>query len=231
MVDSQDTAIITGGTGALGRTVCQALLEQGITVHASYLLEKELKTLPDSFRNNPKFCLSRVDLTQEDAVMDWFDSIGRFRILVNIAGGFAMAPIVETTSDAWRRMQDMNVTTVFNCCREALRRFASDDHGRIVNIGAFAALNPPGGLSAYTTAKAAVMNLTRALAEETLHVTTTVNALLPTVMDTLANREAMPDANPAEWVPTGAVADAILYLTQRDTWPITGALLPLRGHM
>lgn len=225
-----ETVIVTGGTGALGRAVCEAFLAGGAVVHASYILEKEVQTLPATFRDNARFCLSRVDLTREDEVAKWFDTIGEFRILINIAGGFDMKPIVDTTTEDWFRMQDLNLTTAFMCSREALRRLKPDAHGRLIHVGAFAAENPPGGMAAYTAAKAAVMNLTRALAEETLADTTTVNAILPTIMDTPANRNAMPDADTNTWVPTKSVADAMMFLIRREAWAITGALLPLRGH-
>ena len=222
--------VVTGGTGALGQAVCGAFLALGGTVHSSYIEDREIERLPSTLTDCERFHTKRVELTNETQVADWFAEIGAFDALVNIAGGFAMSPMVDTSLKDWRHMFDMNLETVYLTCREALRHFGGKNRGRIVNIGAFAAARKVAGMAAYTTSKAAVIHLTEVLAEETIATGVTVNAILPTIMDTPANRKAMPDADFSTWVPTGSVAETIVFLCQDDSWPITGACIPLRGH-
>jgi len=227
---AKKTVVVTGGTGALGQVVCEAFLAQGANVHSRYIEERELGYLPAALTGSDRFHTARVQLDDEAQVSAWLEGIGSFDVVVNIAGGFAMNPFVETSLADWRRMFDMNLTSVFLTSRQALRHFQGKANGRVITIGAFAAARKAGGMAAYTTSKAAVIHLTEVLAEETLASGITVNAILPTVMDTPANRKAMPDADVASWVPPRAVADTILFLCRDESWPITGACIPLRGH-
>lgn len=220
--------VVTGGTGALGRAVCSAFLEQGATVFSSYILDQELDSLPEPMKSN-QFVATKVDLTSEEAVKTWIEGIGSFRVLVNVAGGFAMGNVKDTSFKDWQHQLRMNLDTCFLMCREALVKMEKEPYGRIINIGAFAALNRMGGLTAYKVAKAGVIQLTESLAEETLTSNITVNAILPTLMDTPANRRAMPDADFTTWTTVESVAECIAHLAQPSSWPITGALIPFRG--
>ena len=224
------SVVVTGGTGALGRAVCKAFLERGADVFSSNLLEREVKSLDGALRDHPKFHLQRVDLTSEEEVAAWFASLGRLDVLVNVAGGFAMGTVAETAYGDWRFQQEMNLNTVFLTSRAALACMNPETGGRIINIAAYAATKKIGGMAAYTVSKAGVIHFTEALAEETLETKITVNALLPTIMDTPANRSAMPDADWKKWVPLETVAATILFLAGEEAWPITGACIPLRGH-
>jgi len=136
--------------------------------------------------------------------------------------------VAELTFADWSHMFNMNLNTCFLTSREALRSF--DQHGRIINVAAFAASKIMGGMGAYTASKNAVIHLTGVLAEESLAQKITVNAVLPTIMDTPANRAAMPDADVTTWVPLENVAHTILFLAEDQSWHITGACIPLRGH-
>lgn len=231
-MDWQDKIVlITGGTGALGRVVVQAFLERGATVYTSFIVERELDTLPEALRQNPRFHTRRVDLGAEDEVRAWFADLPRLDVLVNVAGGFSMSAIAETSVAAWDQQFNMNLKTTFLCCREALAHMNRQGEGRIVNVGAFAATRRAAGMGPYTASKAAVLHLTEVLAEETLAQNITVNAVLPTVMDTPGNRAANPDADFNAWVPLENVAHTILFLADPQSWHITGALIPLRGHV
>lgn len=222
--------IVTGGTGALGRVICEAFLARGAAVYTSFIVERELETLPPSLREHPRFHMRRVDLTSDSEVSEWISSLSRLDVLVNVAGGFAMSPIAETTLANWEHQFNMNLKTAFLCSREALAHMNRQDEGRIINVGAFAATRRIPGMGPYTTSKAAVLHMTEVLAEETLAQKITVNAVLPTVMDTPGNRVSMPEADFGAWVPLSNVADTILYLAAPESWHITGALIPLRGH-
>lgn len=227
----QKKIVVTGGTGAVGRAVCAAFLTAGAHVYSSYVVEDELESLPEALKSSERFHTAKVDLTSETAVTAWFAEVGQPDVVANIAGGFAMGPFAETSLKTWQHMQSMNLTTCFLTCREALRTFDPKGHGRIINVSAFAAAGRTGGMAAYTTSKCGVIALTEALAEETLSQKITVNAVLPTIMDTPGNRAGMPDADFGTWVPTENVAATILYLAAEASWHITGATIPLRGHL
>lgn len=222
--------VVTGGTGALGSKVCEVFLAQGAWVSASYILDDELARLPDTLAANERFEMRRLDLTHESEVEAWLKSLPQVDVLVNVAGGFSMAPFTQTSLADWEHMQNMNLKTNYLCSREALKRMESNGVGRIINVGAFAARDGVAGMTAYSTSKAAVMHLTQSLAEETLSTNITVNAVLPAIMDTPGNRAAMPDADFENWAPLQNVADTISYLAQDTSWHITGALIPVRGR-
>lgn len=223
--------VVTGGTGALGSKVCETFLSLGAHVSASYILDDELANLPEALAANERFEMRRLDLSHESEVEAWFISLPRIDVLVNVAGGFAMAPFTQTSLADWNHMFDMNLKTNYLCSREALKRMQAQDTGRIINVGAFAARDGVAGMSAYSTSKAAVMHLTQSLAEETLSTKITVNAVLPSIMDTPGNRLAMPDAPHDNWTPVANVADTIAYLAKDSSWHITGALIPVRGRV
>ncbi|CAM2010272.1 SDR family oxidoreductase [Acanthopleuribacter pedis] len=223
--------VVTGGTGAVGRAVCEAFLKAGADVYSSFVVDAELENLSPALSESDRFHTEKVDLTDERSVATWYANIGRPDVVANIAGGFSMGPFAEISSEDWQKMQAVNLTTCFLSCREALRKMDPNGHGRIINVAAWAAVGRTGGMAAYTTAKSGVISLTEALAEETLLQKITVNAVLPTIMDTPANREAMPDADFDAWVPTANVAETILFLSGESAWHITGAAVPLRGHL
>lgn len=231
MNDMSRVVLVTGGTGALGRVVCQAFLDSGATVHTSYIVERELETLPAAMRDSDRLKMRRVDLGSEDEVRAWFADLPRLDVLVNVAGGFSMSAIADTSLAAWDLQFNMNLKTTFLCCREALGHMNRQGEGRIVNVGAFAATRRTPGMGPYTASKAAVLHITEVLAEETLAQKITVNAVLPTVMDTPGNRAANPDADFGAWVPLENVAQTIMFLAAPESWHITGALIPLRGHI
>ncbi len=220
--------VVTGGTGALGSAVSQAFLAAGAKVHSSYIVDAEIENLTSGLRENNHFKTTKVNLTDETSVRDWFSEIDGPDILVNVAGGFSMSMLRETDYSAWQHMINMNLNTAFLTSREAVRLMTG--HGRIINVGAFAATRVVPGMCAYTTSKGGVIHLTEVLAEETLAEKITVNAVLPTIMDTPGNRAAMPDADFSTWVPLENVEDTVLFLADEKSWHITGACIPLRGH-
>lgn len=222
--------LITGASGALGKAVCKAFLDLGANVHASYIRDEELANLSQELAENDQLEMRRLDLTHEWEVQSWFQSIPQLDVLVNVAGGFSMNPVIDTSLESWDHMFEMNLKTAFLCCREGLIRMKETGEGRIINVGAFAAAKRCGGMAAYTTSKAGVLHLTEVMAEETLDSHITVNAILPTIMDTENNRKAMPDEDFSKWVPLSQVASTITFLAHPDNWPITGALIPVRGR-
>jgi NAD(P)-dependent dehydrogenase (short-subunit alcohol dehydrogenase family) len=218
---------ITGGHGALGRAVLQAALAGGLKV--AVIDHARGHSAPDGVLE-----VGGVDLTDaaqaNGAVAAVIGRFGRLDALLNIAGGF----VWQTTDDAepaWDRMHALNVTTALNASRAALPYLKASDEGRIVNVGSAAALKPGAGMGAYGAAKAGVHALTQALAEELKATSVTVNAVLPSIIDTPANRKDMPDADPAQWVAPADLAAVILFLASPESRAMTGALVPVTGRV
>jgi 3-oxoacyl-[acyl-carrier protein] reductase len=155
---------------------------------------------------------------------------GRLDALVNIAGGFAFETIADGDPKTWQRLYAINVTTALNASRAAIPHLVASGAGRIVNVGAMAALQAGSGMGAYAASKAGVHRLTEALAAE-LKGKVTVNAVLPTIIDTPANRRDMPKADFATWVTADELANVILFLASDGASAVTGALLPVRGRV
>ena len=218
---------ITGGHGVLGRAVLEAALADGLKV--AVIDHAMGHATPDGVLE-----VGDVDLTDPaqagQAVAAVIGRFGRLDALLNIAGGF----VWQSTDDAdpaWDRMHALNVTTALNASRAALPHLKASDEGRIVNVGSAAALKAGAGMGAYGAAKAGVHALTQALAEELKASSVTVNAVLPSIIDTPANRKDMPDADPAQWVAPADLAAVILFLASPASRAMTGALVPVTGRV
>lgn len=224
---SQRVVAITGGYGALGRAVVEAAQARGLSVAV-------IGRTPPRTPNPDVFEINGVDLTDPaqakaaiDAVAAHFD---RLDALLNIAGGFVWSP-VEDEGDEFERMHALNVKTTLNASRAALPHLKASDEGRIVNIGANGAIKAGHGMGAYAASKAGVHRLTEALAEELKSTSVTVNAVLPSIIDTAANRADMPGADPAKWVAPADLAAVILFLASPEARAVTGALIPVTGKV
>ena len=213
------TVVITGALGGLGRTVCAVAESQGARVIRLDIARDE--NLPDCYA---------VDLTNADATRELIQSFGPFDSLVNLAGGFAMGTESWDSSDEqWDLMFSLNVSTMRNAIKAAVPVLLEQQEGSIVNVGAFGAREGQGLMGAYCASKAVVMRLTETLAEELKTKGINVNAVLPTVIDTDANRSAMPENNPADWVSPDDLANVICFLLSPAAKAVHGALLPVRG--
>jgi NAD(P)-dependent dehydrogenase (short-subunit alcohol dehydrogenase family) len=152
---------------------------------------------------------------------------GGIDVLVNVAGGFTWETLEGGSLDSWARMQAMNLTTNATITKLALPALKAAHHGRIVNIGAGAAIKAGMGMGAYSASKSGVHRLTEALAEELAGTGVTVNAILPSIIDTPTNRADMPDADTSQWVKPEAIADVIVFLASPAARGVTGALIPV----
>jgi NAD(P)-dependent dehydrogenase (short-subunit alcohol dehydrogenase family) len=238
MTDRLDDRIVlvTGGGGALGRHVVARFTDAGASVHVPVYDQDEADGLKDFLKERASSVqLHRdADLTRPEVVDRVFGTVekadGRSPdILLNLAGGFHMAPVHETDPQAWDRMMRMNATTAFLCSRAAFPGMRERRWGRIVHVSALPALEGgQAGLSAYGAAKAAVLNLTRSLCREGAPHGITVNAVLPSIIDTPANREAMPDADTGAWIPPAEIAGVLHFLASDDARVLNGAALTLR---
>ena len=224
MIFSDKQVVVTGGTGALGSAVVTALLDAGATVHVPAFEAAPVYTAHPSLH-----VTAGVDLTDEAAVTQFYGGIsGALWASIHVAGGFAMAPLLETKLSDWQRMMTMNATTAFLCCREAVR--AMDAGGRIVNVAAKPALHPVGGMVSYSVSKAAVASLTVSLAEELADQGIWVNAIVPSIMATEANRAGMPDADHDRWPSVAEVAETTVFLASPANAVTRGALVPVYGR-
>jgi len=222
--------VVTGGTGALGRAVVARLLEAGARCHVPVLHVRELEGL--SWAADPRVTLvPGVDLATEEGASAFYAGLPGLWASVHLAGGFSMAPLAQTTLAEWRRLVDMNATCCFLCCREAVARMRpTGAGGRIVNVAARPALVPTGGMVAYSVAKAAVVALTQALAEELAPEGIWVNAIAPSVIDTPANRLAMPAAAHDRWPRPAELAETVAHLASPANSATRGAVVTVYGR-
>jgi NAD(P)-dependent dehydrogenase (short-subunit alcohol dehydrogenase family) len=216
--------VITGAAGALGGAVCAHLAEAGWPVVA----------VDHSSHKLPECAVAgyRADLTLEAEASRIFAKIGQaapgLAGLVNIAGGFAWETISDGSADTWDRLNRLNVKTALNACRAALPFLA--DGASIVNIGAAAAAKADAGMGPYAAAKAGVARLTEALAAE-LKPRIRVNAVLPSIIDTPANRADMPAADTSKWVTPAELAAVIAFLLSPAASGVSGASIPVVGRV
>jgi NAD(P)-dependent dehydrogenase (short-subunit alcohol dehydrogenase family) len=224
--------VITGAFGVLGSAVARAASAQG----ARLALIDFAKDAPAEGPSGlDVLILPGVDLTdtvQAGAAMDAVaERFGGFDALLNIAGGFTWQTLQEGSIDQWPAMYRLNVLTAANACRSAIPHLKRSAAGRIVNVGSSAALKAGLGMGAYAAAKAGVHSLTQALAEELKADNVTVNAVLPSIIDTPTNRADMPDADPATWVSPDDLAAVMLFLASEAATAVTGALVPVTGRV
>jgi len=228
MLDFTDReAVVTGGTGALGRAVVGQLIAAGATVHVPVYAAEELVDFP--YRDHDAVRLhDDLDLSIETDVSRLFEATSSLYASVHVAGGFAMGPTVSTGLDVWDHLMRMNATTCFLCCREAVKAMDGRE-GRVVNVAARPAMIPTAEMAAYAASKAAVAALTLSLAEELATSSVWVNAIVPSIIDTEANRAAMPDADHDAWPTPEEIAETIVFLASPQNAVTRGALVPVYG--
>ena len=220
--------IITGALGALGKVVAETARSRGARIAGIDHAPSQLPATPESIE------IGGVDLSDaaqaKTAVETAARHFGKLDALINIAGGFAFETVGDGDIKTWQRMYALNVLTALNTSRAALPHLAASSAGRIVNIGAMGALHAGSGMGPYAASKAGVHRLTEALASE-WKGKITVNAVLPSIIDTKANRADMPKADFSKWVTPQELAEAILFLASDAASGITGALIPVNGRV
>lgn len=223
--------VVTGGTGALGNAVTGALLQAGAVCHVPYRHESEAQQSPH--RENANLTLyPGIELTDENSIAQLYGKVPKLWASIHLAGAFAPGPVANAMKADLMAQIDSNLVSCFLCCKAALNAFArTGGGGRIVNVSARGALEWRTGanMAAYTAAKAGVAALTAALGEEVAGQDILVNAVAPSVMDTPANRKAMPKADHARWPKVEEVAATILFLASPENRVTRGAIVPVYG--
>jgi NAD(P)-dependent dehydrogenase (short-subunit alcohol dehydrogenase family) len=223
------TVVVTGGTGALGRANVEAFVAGGDRVVVSWLDKRERDEVAARWADatgRGQVELIEADVADADAAARVARAAGDAEVLVNGVGGFGGGtPVHETDLDLWDRLYRINVRTAAAMSRALLPEMLRRRRGAIINVASRAALDCPATLAAYNAAKAGVIALTRTLHDETRDARIRVNAIVPTTIDTPANREAMPDADFSTWTPPEAIARVIRWLASEDASTVRGALL------
>lgn len=230
------TALVAGGTGGLGRAVSLAFLEEGALLIVTYINEQEFAALQQAAGAHASRLVGRkLDVTDEAAVQQLVDGVvkehGRLDILVNTVGGYAGGiKLWELETQVFDRMLALNLRAGFMLARTAVKAMLPQGNGALVNVAAKAALDHAAGASAYAASKAAALALMDSLAEDLKGSGVRVNSILPSIIDTPANRKAMPGADFAKWPKPEDIARVIIFLCSEDARVIHGAAIPVYGN-
>ncbi|MDA1191006.1 MAG: SDR family NAD(P)-dependent oxidoreductase [Candidatus Poribacteria bacterium] len=232
---SDQVVIVTGGTGELGQSVSTAFLSEGATVVIFGRSAESFETMKAELDNSPRLGFQQADLTDEGSVNAAINAVleqhRRIDAVVNVAGGyFGGVPVAQMPTDRWDQMMRLNLNSVFYVCRAALPSMIARKSGAIVNVGSRAGESGVGGLGAYSVSKAGVRVLTEAIAEEVKHDGVRANCVLPSVIDTPANRKAIPNADFDTWVKPEVIAQTILFLASDEASATSGASIPVYGR-
>jgi NAD(P)-dependent dehydrogenase (short-subunit alcohol dehydrogenase family) len=227
--------VVTGGFGALGRAVAERLVAEGARVALLDRAPAPAAAQPGVDQPGLALVLGGVELSREAACQAAYaqvrEALGAIDGVVNVAGGFTWETVEGGALASWDRMYETNVRTAVASCRAALPHLLARGGGRIVNVGAAAAQKAGMGMGAYAASKAGVARLTEALAEELKDRAVTVNAVLPSIIDTPANRADMPDADFSRWVAPDKLAAVIAFLLSDEASALTGACIPVNGRV
>jgi len=228
-------AVVAGGTGGLGRAVSRAFLEQGWDVAVTYRLQKEWQALHEaSGEKSQQLEGYELDVTDERAIKDWIEMLAvkhrRVDALINTVGGYAGgAKLWEMEPRVFEQMLALNLRSGFVLARAVVPLMLRQGYGSIVNVASKAALDHAAGASAYVASKTAAVAMMDSLAAELKGTGVRVNSILPSIIDTEANRRAMPNSDFAKWPKPEEIAQVILFLCSDDAKLVRGAAIPVYG--
>jgi NAD(P)-dependent dehydrogenase (short-subunit alcohol dehydrogenase family) len=228
-------AVITGASGALGKATVQEFLNEGARVCACDVIDVPVDAMGLGAEARRRYIPMRHDVTSEKECAELaahvLRDLGRIDILVNIVGGWkGGTPLHQVTVEEWDAMITLNLKSAFLCSRAVLPSMLAQRAGRIVSISSRTAVAPVGMQAAYNAAKAGVIALTQTLSEEVKHSGITVNCVLPSILDTAANRAAFPKADYERWVKPADLARVLAFLASDGSTAITGAAIPVYGR-
>ncbi len=225
--------LLTGGTGGLGSGVTPEVIHRGGQVTVTYRHEKEVQSLKEKLTATDfqQIRFVQADLLQEAVVEQLINDLGKVDVLIHLVGGFSMAKVAQQSYEDWKFAFDLNLNTTFLVCKHCLRVMYQSGYGRIVTVGSRGAEQPGANLAAYCASKAGVVALTKSIAEETKDLDITANTVLPSVIDTPANREAMGADNSSQWVSPVSLAQVICFLASEAAKDLRGAAIPVYGQI
>lgn len=231
----QPVAVVTGGTGALGRAVVPRLVRRNFRLAVTYIIPEEARGLEEEIElDEDRMMVRRVDTTDPEAVnvfmKDTVEAFGDINVLCSLVGGWAGGrDVAETDNVRFDRMIDLNLRSTFNTLRAAIPLMRDTDWGRIIAVGSKAAQDAPAGQAAFNMAKAGVEALIKSVARELQDTNVTANVILPTVIDTPATRAALPYADYITWPTPEEIAAVLDFLASPESKVITGAAIPVYG--
>ncbi len=223
--------LLTGGTGGLGLGVTPTVLARGAQVTIPYHSERGIERLKEKLTpaEFERIRFVKADLNQEAVVERLVSDLGRVDVLIHLVGGFSMGRTDQFSFEDWKKSFDLNLNTTFLVCKHSLKVMRQRGYGRIVTVGSRGAVQPAAQLAAYSAAKAGVVALTKAIAEENKDRDITANVVLLSVIDTAANREAMGSEQADTWVKPESLAEVICFLASEAARDVSGAAIPVYG--
>jgi NAD(P)-dependent dehydrogenase (short-subunit alcohol dehydrogenase family) len=225
--------LLTGGTGGLGAGVVSVLLAQGALLTIPYLKAQEVDRLKAGLApgdlQQVQFVAS--NLLDEQSVEKLVNSMSQVDVLIHLVGGFSIGKTHEYSYVQWKQDFDLNLNSTFLVCKHSLRRMLVQNYGRIVTVGSRGAVQPTGQMAAYGASKAGVVALTQAIADETKGTDITANVVLPSIIDTPANRQTMGTEQADRWVKPESLAEVICFLASEAARDLRGAVVPVYGSV
>jgi NAD(P)-dependent dehydrogenase (short-subunit alcohol dehydrogenase family) len=231
MASEKPAVLVAGGTGALGAAVLEVLLDDGYPVTTTWVVEEERERVERDFEGRAGLMLVQADLMDPEAVAEAVGDVDGLGAVVNLVGGFsAPGKVHESDIEDFESQLRLNLRPGYLLARAAMPRMISNGGGAYVGVSARPALRPFAGASGYITAKAGVLAFIQALDAEYRQDGIRCNAILPSVIDTPANRRAQPDADHSKWVPPQQIAKVIRFLVSDDSMPTSGGAIPVYGR-
>ncbi|MDE1832551.1 MAG: SDR family oxidoreductase [Thaumarchaeota archaeon] len=231
---SGKVVLVTGSNGGLGTEVAHAFLKAGASVVLTYYSNDSLQSLQKIYGMAKNTFLLRGDFTKEDdvkiLVSEAVKRFGKIDVLANVIGGYtAGKPVTAIDEKEWDHMMDINLKTAFLLSKHVVAQMVKQSSGRVIHVAARSGLRGAGSDAAYVASKSGVIKLVESLSEEVKSKGINVNCIMPSIIDTKENREAMPSADHAKWVTPADIAKVILFLASDDARPINGAAIPVYG--
>ena len=227
--------LITGGTGALGREASLAFLKSNTVAAITHVTDKEIPQLESALGGlMKKVMLIKADIGSElevkKLVSDMVKKYGRIDILINVVGGYVGGKkVTEMTEKEWDLMMNLNLKTAFLISKHVVEQMVMQSSGKVIHVAARLALKGVAGNSAYGASKSGLIRLVESLSDEVKDKNINVNCIMPSIIDTAANRKEMPSADFSKWVKPSEIAQVMLFLASDDSRPIHGAAIPVYG--
>lgn len=231
---SGKVVLVTGSSGGLGTEVAQAFLKARASIVLTYHSSDSLQSLQKICGMAKNTFLLRGDFTKEDdvkiLVSEAVKRFGKIDVLANVVGGYAAGkPVTAIEEKEWDHMMDINLKTAFLLSKHVVAQMVKQSSGRVIHVSARSGIRGTGSDAAYVASKSGVIRLVESLSEEVKSKGINVNCIMPSIIDTAENREAMPSADHGKWVTPADIAKVILFLASDDARPINGAAIPVYG--